>query len=106
MESEYATLDEFDSLLRACHEAQDSEIQGLIDGRFTSSEGVSRWIGFCQATFRLDADKYAVSFAVSVMAASGLALACLTGKQVRECLSSIGCFCQPSRPGFPRTTRS
>jgi len=84
MNDTYAYLTEFEDLLVSFQTNPDLDINKCLLRHFTTPDNMARFMGFCQAIFRLDADKYHRDFAVGVMAASGMALSDLAREQTLQ----------------------
>ena len=99
MKDRYAYLTEFENLLGSFQTNPDSDIQGCLRRYFTTPDNLARFMGFCQAIFRLDADKYHRDFAVEVMAATGLALSDLARDQAVAWYRDGGLWPRPHTSG-------
>jgi len=77
-------LTEFEDLLRSLQTDPGLDIKACLLRHFYHPDNMARFMGFCQAVFRLDADKYHRDFAVGVMAASGMALSDLARDQTLQ----------------------
>ena len=84
MKDQCVNLTEFENLLRSFQRDPTLDMKRCLLQRFSTPDNLVRFMGFCQAIFRLDAEVYHRDFAVEVMATSGLALSDLTRDQTMQ----------------------